>query len=363
MPKRHLEGHTVGERAKIRKSLGSLKSLTVQPVTRERYEKARTDFYSWLRQEKLAIPSSSYQLDLIVSDYLEALWAAGKGRTEGSNILAALQDAQPHLKGQLKLSWRLMKTWVTNEIPNRAPPLSLDALHLLVGYALFKQMNLFALSLLVGFHGLLRTGELLQLEARHMAISQAKGPGVLSLGLTKGGKRHGAAESVTIHAEDVCRRLFQWKQMVRPSSSLTGTSHKWRKTFSEVLQAVGLSKFDFRPYSLRRGGATNHFQIHGRFDALLVLGRWHAASTARVYINEGLAVLSNISLPWNKFTRNLRSQYLSSLTKPLAKLELTKIPSQNRGRWKKGAKKRHRGFVSINGWRSPAVSGFGRALE
>ena len=32
-----------------------------------------TDFYSWLRQEKLAIPSSSYQLDLIVSDYLEAL--------------------------------------------------------------------------------------------------------------------------------------------------------------------------------------------------------------------------------------------------------------------------------------------------
>ena len=102
MPKRHLEAATASERAKIRKRMGSLKSLTVQPVTRARYEKARSDFYAWLQKEQLYLPSSAYQLDLVVSDYLEALWAAGKGRTEGSNILAGLQDAQPHLKGKLK---------------------------------------------------------------------------------------------------------------------------------------------------------------------------------------------------------------------------------------------------------------------
>ena len=339
MPKKHLEGRTGDDRAKIRKTLGSLKSLTVQPVTRARYEKARKSFYSWLDTEGLSIPSSAFHLDALVSDYLEFLWASGKGRTEGSNTLAALQDAQPHLKGKLKSSWRLMKTWVTHEIPNRAPPLSLEALHLLVGYALFKQWHLFALSLLLAFHGLLRTGELLNLKAKNITVSQPKGPAVISLGLTKSGKRHGAAESVTIHAEDVCRRLYQWKQLACPSASLTGSSHVWRKTFSQTIDAVGLSSFDFRPYSLRRGGATNHFQIHGRFDALLVLGRWQAASTARVYVNEGLAVLSNITLPWNRFTRNLRSQYLNSLTKPLAKLELTKPSSQSRGRWKKGAKR------------------------
>lgn len=38
MPKRHLEGATAAERAKKRKQLGSLKSLTVQPITRARYE-------------------------------------------------------------------------------------------------------------------------------------------------------------------------------------------------------------------------------------------------------------------------------------------------------------------------------------
>lgn len=52
MPKRHLEASTPEARAKIRKNLGRLKSLTVQPVTRRRYEEARESFYSWLRQEK-----------------------------------------------------------------------------------------------------------------------------------------------------------------------------------------------------------------------------------------------------------------------------------------------------------------------
>lgn len=281
MPKRHLEKPTQAERAKMRRTLGPLKSLTVQPVTRARYEKSRSDFYEWLRSENLTVPSSAYDLDLIVSDYLEALWAQGKGRSEGSNILAALQDAQPHLKGKLKMGWRLMKTWVTHEVPNRAPPIPLDALHCMVGYAIFKEWHLFALSLLLGFHGLLRTGELLGLKAKHISVTTAKGPAVISLGLTKSGKRQGAAESITVHAEDVCRRLHQWKQSAHPEASLTGPGHQWRKRFADLLTAIHFHEFDFRPYSLRRGGATHHFQRQGRFDALLVLGRWQAAATAR----------------------------------------------------------------------------------
>jgi hypothetical protein len=240
MPKRHLEAATQEGRAKQRRTLGTLKQLTVQPVTRQRYTQARDDFYTWLKAEGILLPTSAYQLDLTVSDYLEALWAQGQGRSCGSNLLAALQDAQPHLKGKLKLSWRLMKTWVTHEIPNRAPPLPLDALHLMVGYSLFKEQPIFALSLLVAFHGLLRTGELLSLKNRHVSVSTAKGPAVLALGLTKSGKRQGAAESVTLHSEDVCRRLFQWKAHTSPETLLTGPSHKWRKQFGDTLKAVHL---------------------------------------------------------------------------------------------------------------------------
>ena len=321
MPKRHLEGPTPQARAKLRKQLGTLRQLTVQPITRGRYNQAMADFFEFLKTIRRTIPPSARELDLLVSDYLEHLWAAGSGRTEGSNILAALQDSQPHLKGQLQQSWRLMKTWVVHEVPNRAPPLSLENLETLVGYSLFKGRPLFALSLLVGFFGLLRTGELLALTASHISISCAKGPAVISLGLTKAGKRQGAAESVTIHVEDVCRRLYQWKSQVRSSASLTGSNYAWRKLFNETLAAVNFHKVDYRPYSLRRGGATHFFAHQGSFDKLLVLGRWQSAKTARIYVNEGLSVLTNITLSLTPFTRNLRSQYLHSLTRPLPKLD------------------------------------------
>ena len=189
MPKRHLEGATPEARAKARQRLGTLKQLTVQPVTRIRYDQALQDFFRYLKEIGQILP----------------------GRSTGSNVLAALQDAQPHSKGKLPQSWRLMKTWVINEIPNRAPPLPLEILEAMVGYSLFKQQHLFALSLLVGFFGLLRTGEILTICASHVSVVSNKGPAVISLGLTKSGKRQGAAESVTIYVEDVCRRLFNGK--------------------------------------------------------------------------------------------------------------------------------------------------------
>ena len=170
MVKRVLEGQNAAERAQKRKQLGSLKSLTVQPAMRAQYKQARRHFFQRLRAENLFLPHSAQQLDLIVSDYLEFLWAQGKGRTEGSTILAGLQDAQPHLKGNLKQSWHLMKAWVTHEVPNRAPPLSLDCLYVMVGYSLFRGWSAFALSFLLGFHGLLRTGELLSVQSIYRSL-------------------------------------------------------------------------------------------------------------------------------------------------------------------------------------------------
>ena len=60
------------------------------------------------------------------------------------------------------------------------------------------------------------------------------------------------------------------------------SSYGWRKMFNDTLKAVGLDKVDYRPYSLRRGGATHFFTFQGSFDKLLFLGRWQSAKTARI---------------------------------------------------------------------------------
>ena len=97
------------------------------------------------------MPAHHRELDTVASGYLEHLWAKGPGRATASNFLAALQDSQPQLKGKLAQSWRLMKAWVTNEIPNRAAPLPKEEIYAMVGYALFKEWPDFAITLLLGF--------------------------------------------------------------------------------------------------------------------------------------------------------------------------------------------------------------------
>lgn len=277
MTKRVFEARTKEERIEKRQRLGSLKSLTVQPSTRVRYERALEKFFTFLKDHKLQLPTQKFLLDGITSDYIEHLWATGEGRALASDTLAALQDAQPQVRGSLQATWRLLKTWNTTELPNRAPPMPLEVLEALVGYACFKNQHLFALSLLIGFHGLLRTGEILGLSKKDFSVTSDSTAVLISLGLTKGGQRQGALESVKISFEDITRRVQQWLADPASSAKLTGTPHQWRTLFNAAISALNFEELGLRPYSLRRGGATFQFRQHGSLDRLLLHGRWMAA--------------------------------------------------------------------------------------
>lgn len=195
MPKRILEGSTQSERAANRRRLGTLRQLTVQPATRRRYDKAVDRFLDFLKKENLTLPSSKAKLDPILCDYLEELWSTGEGRGLACDTLAGLQDLQPGLRNNLPAAWRLLRTWQTNELPSRAPPLAEHIVHAMCGWAIFNGWHSFAMSLLIGFYAMLRTGEILGLLSPHIECGPTSLQALISLGLTKGGKRHGAAES------------------------------------------------------------------------------------------------------------------------------------------------------------------------
>ena len=96
-------------------------------------------------------------------------------------------------------------------------------------------------------------------------------------------------EQLKASVELVLRWLKLWKQQSSSFHKLCDTAAKWRAMFSRCLEAVGLAELSFRPYSLRRGGATRWFSKHGSLDRVVVQGRWQAQRTARMYINAGLA--------------------------------------------------------------------------
>ena len=190
-----------------------------------------------------------------------------------------------------------MKTWTMHEVPNRAPPMTEAVLRAMVGWSFFHKHFAFGVSLLVCFYGLLRTGELLGLQSHQINMTSPSQPAVLSLGLTKSGKRQGAAESVTITELQVLRWLWWWKQSSSKHAFLTVKPHQWRQLFNECLNALKLSHWDFRPYSLRRGGATFYFIKTGSLDRVLLMGRWTAIKTAKIYLNSGLAMLAELQIP------------------------------------------------------------------
>ena len=339
--KAHVEGCSQVERKKRRAELGTLHSLTVQPKTRARYEKALEQFWAFLRRENLPFPRGTHDLDRVLCIYVEHLWSEGFGRALAADTVAGIQDAQPNVRKQLPATWRLLKAWNVNEIPSRAPPLPEEALQAMIGHAIFHQEYRFAISLLVGFYGVLRTGELLGLTSSDVSVSSERGPAVVALGYTKGGQRQGAAESVSLTSEQVIRWLHRWTLDVPLKTSLCTKPSQWRKQFNDTLVALGFDTFDFRPYSLRRGGATYWFRKWGSLDRLLLYGRWQNARTARTYVNDGLAVLASMHLPWTPVNRRFRQIFQNSCRSPVPVLEpaLKSRPGGRGGKSSKDKKK------------------------
>ena len=64
--------------------------------------------------------------------------------------------------------------------------------------------------------------------------------------------------------------------------------------FDETVRGVGLPRMAWKPYSLRRGGATDDFGHHANFDRTTERGRWQSSRTARIYINEAVAEVGTI---------------------------------------------------------------------
>jgi len=295
--KRVIEASLPQDRAAQRRKLGSLRELTVQPATKRRYATAVDGFFTYLRNAGLSLPSKKMALDHLLCDDVEFLWSNGAGRGLANDTIAGLQDRQPDLRHHLPGAWRLLKTWSINEVPARAPPFPDHVVKAMSGWAFFKGYYSFGLSLLIGFYAMLRTGEVLSLRSSSLMCQGKSTPVVISLGMTKGGKRQGAAESVILGYEPVVRLIQQWKKVACPATPLVKSAAQWRKLFNECLESLELLDSKFRPYSLRRGGATYWFSQHQSLDRLLISGRWASAKTARIYINEGLAMLTTMHLP------------------------------------------------------------------
>ena len=281
------------QRREERKTLGKLEELMVKKGTLEKYHSHFNRFCEWAEFNQVSL-STGFEFDASAAMYIEALWADGFGRAEGSYLLAALQYMLPMLKHQLNLSWRLMKTWHKNELPTRAVPLDAATVIGFAGLFWVWQEQELATGILVAFDFFLRTGELFTLRRQHVEFfgSQAS----LQLTQTK-------STTYQIHSE----RLLAWDNLAigalrflaynkePPALLVPFSAARFRTLWHKAVRFFHLSDYYIQPYSLRRGGATSAFRSGVPFDTLLLRGRWTHQRTARIYLDEALQQSSLLS--------------------------------------------------------------------
>ena len=219
MVKQIVESQDKQVRKERRAALGTLRSLLIKPSTVDRYKKAFERFLQFLTAQKVTLAPSRAGLDHQLESYIEHLWLDGEGISLAGDAISAAQHFQPSCKRHLPGAWRLLKAWQLRELPARAAPFTLTTLHILLGY-LVQHHPQIATGIYVAFRCLLRTGELLALQAKDIVIPPKATTAVLYLGLTKTGQRNPHAGTVTLQDLPLVRKLAQWKHTVSPDTKL-----------------------------------------------------------------------------------------------------------------------------------------------
>ena len=249
------------------------------------------------------------QVDHFVCVWIKKMWRSGEPLLTIGDGLCALQYFEPTTRRQLHHAWKLFTVWRRIEVPSRAPPLTRQLMRGMAAYEMEHGRLEMTVMLLLGFTCLLRTGELLNLTIHDFSLG--KDSGVCALKQTKSGRRDNVNEVVAfddmITLESV-RELIKFRQISSTGIKLwSGTPAFFRQQFRLLCDTFDLSAHEFRPYSLRRGGATHLFQSTNSMEAALTKGRWQSSRVARIYISDGLSYLPNIKM--SSKTAALLSRY------------------------------------------------------
>ncbi len=292
------------ERANRRKSI-NLDDAALGDKTRERY-------YLSLRKllDFVGPCNELYFLDVRACEWIRKMWKEGEPLLTIGDALSALHFYEPSTKRGIPHAWKLFAVWRKVEIPSRAPPLTWYIVKAFASYEISCGNLEMATGLMLAFHCLLRTGELLSLNLDEITVSKTQG--LCSLIGTKSGKRNAANEVISITDPlvlQLLQELFKHRRFHGDCATrlYSSSSAVFRKRFNFLCTHFGLQTFVFRPYSLRRGGATAFFQKTQSMEATLIRGRWESSRVARIYITDGLSFLP--SLKMTSFSRDLLKKF------------------------------------------------------
>ena len=171
----------------------------------------------------------------------------------------------------------------------RVPQWGDDLLRAMVARTLEAEDVSFGALLLLGYFGLLRTGELVALRIGDIRVSEAS---------PKTSARRGQGEHVVIRDTSVIQfiRCLLRLRTAKHEAIWSFSPQKFRDLFADYVSFFRLQSYGYRPYLLRRGGATRLYRLQTPMGIILTQGRWKTSGSARTYIADGVTELGRLNL-------------------------------------------------------------------
>ena len=288
-PRVVLAGKTRHERQQRRQGI-RLRDYTISEKTKQRYAAAVGRVLPFLEvQEDLS------NMDAVLCDYIEWQWSRGESIGTIADGLSGLHHFWPEIKGHLRMAWKLFRSWRRIEAPQRAPPLTVTIVCAVIARAVSKNDIIFATLFALGFHCLLRTGEILAIQYKDIEFTQSCG--IVSLLSSKSGLRTGTEEAVAVRDKlvlDLLHTLFSLEYLFPGQKLWPFSAQAFRDRFESYMRFFRICHLRMKPYSLRRGGATFLLQEGLPIDCILLRGRWKSLGVARLYLEDGLSQIPQV---------------------------------------------------------------------
>ena len=236
-------------------------------------------------------------MDEQLAEFINSLYQRNRPLYIAGDALSGLKRFYPRLRRHLDLSGMYYKTWVKLIKRRKAIPLTKDIVRGMAVAGLLYGTPDFAAAILIGFASLLRTGEICSIQMKDVRIVHDDMMSV-SLSNSKGAVRSGTSESVIIRDPALVQIIRPLKSKFGDEKSLyDGDCPAFRAMYKKAAVFYGLHSERATPHGIRRGGATWHFLFLNSYDLTQALGRWQQARTAKSYIDEAVAEITQASLP------------------------------------------------------------------
>ena len=277
------------------KTMTSLRFIGLQKRTIRSYKLALSGFFEYLDDENISLPKTYHELDNLLASYIELMYLDDRPVTYAGHLLSALKRFFPRVRHHIPLAKQYFVNWKSSQRISQAVPMPAIVCMSLASVAHAARNTPLAALLLLSYLALLRTGEIATLRMSNLSWDTSSHIIIVALPNTKTARA--AAESVLVKDPYLPYLLEYIKRNYSTDRLWPGSVPAFRKALRLLCAHLGVQDYNFTPYSIRRGGASQAFASGITFDSLLQRGRWQSIKTARIYLDSGRAALVQQQFP------------------------------------------------------------------